>query len=133
MPLARPDKVGARLLQLVKQSREPAEAFSHAASLTLLRDWRTYRRPGAVRLSLGPAVHVLSLPSEVVVDYQLYAQGLVPELFLACAAYADYSYAYLPTAAMYAEGGYEPKAGMYTPAIEASLKRAIAKTLADLR
>jgi hypothetical protein len=114
----------------IRRAKDAGAAHWPATVLAFLRERSRRRaRPEIVRMSLGPAVHFLSLPSEVVVDYQLYAQGLVPDQFLACAAYGDYRYFYLPTAAMYAEGGYEPRVGPYTPAIEAALKRAIATTL----
>ncbi len=105
----------------------------HARRLVLLRKWKQWRRPRISRLSLGPAVHVLSLPGECVVEYQLYAQRLLPEHFVGCAAYGEGHYFYLPTAAMYAEGGYEPTRGVYTPAIERSIKGAIERVLAGLR
>jgi len=132
LPLAR--RITARkLLDEVRKSKDPEKAHWRAATLTFLRSARAGVRPEVARMSLGPAVHFLSLPSEVVVDYQLYAQALVPERFLACAAYGDYNYFYIPTAAMYAEGGYEPAAGPYAPAIEASLKGAIEEALRKLR
>jgi hypothetical protein len=118
----------------IRRSKNADEAHWPATVLAFLRERRQKRaQPEIVRMSLGPAVHLLSLPSEVVVEYQLYAQALVPDQFLACAAYGDYRYFYLPTAAMYAEGGYEPKVGPYTPAIEAALKGAIAGTLGGVR
>ncbi|MFH1023010.1 MAG: hypothetical protein V1809_06440 [Planctomycetota bacterium] len=118
-----------RTLAKLKKTTDAGDAHACASRLFALRNWNKICRPTITRMSLGPNVHALSLVSEVVVAYQLYAQSLVPEHFLACAAYGKYSYGYLPTAAMYAEGGYEPAAGLYTPAIEKNLKDAIAHVL----
>ncbi len=84
-------------------------------------------------LSLGNDIHILSLQGEVCVEYQLYAQSLVPEHFLACVACGNGMYAYIPTADMYEEGGYEPKASTCTPEIEQRLKGGIAEVLQSLR
>jgi len=122
-----------KLLRQLAEAKDADKACWLAAVIALLREQKAGVRPEVGRMSFGPEVHFLSFPSEVVVDYQLYAQALVPDQFLACAAYGDYRYFYLPTAAMYTEGGYEPTAGPFTPAIEASLKGAIEKTLRTLR
>lgn len=57
------------------------------------------------------------------------ARSLVPEYFLATAAYGEGSLMYAPTAADYAMGGYEPTFSFTTPAVEPSLKLAIAELL----
>jgi hypothetical protein len=82
-------------------------------------------------LRLGPA-WVVHLPSEVFVEYQLFAQSLRPEEFVAVAAYGDGKLLYLPTAEAFAQGGYEPSeyACYTTPAVEPVLKKAIASLLA---
>jgi len=99
------------------------------ARLVIARNWNRWRKCALYRLSLGSDIHILSLPGEMCVEYQLYAQSLVPEKFLACAAYGNGTYHYIPTAAMFKEGGYEPGAGITTPAVEARLKNAISEIL----
>ena len=101
--------------------------------LLIARNWEQWRRCNLYRLSLGPDVHLLSLPGEMCVEYQLYAQTLVPERFLACAAYSNCTYHYIPTAAMFDEGGYEPGASITTPAVESLLKQALKEVLNELR
>jgi hypothetical protein len=81
-------------------------------------------------LKLGPA-WVVHLPSEVFVEYQLYAQALRPEEFVAVAAYGDGKMFYLPTKEAFRQGGYET--GEYacctTPSIEPLLKEMITRLL----
>lgn len=91
--------------------------------------WETYTLR---RLSMGPEVHLLSLHGEVCVEYQLYAQSLIPERFLACAAYGNCLYHYLPTAEMFGEGGYEPNTSVASPEIEQRLKTALRELLREL-
>ena len=88
------------------------------------------------RFSLGDAVHALSIGmGEVCVEYQLYAQSLVPDQFLATAAYVNGVYEYTPLAKAFPEGGYESsdRACPVTPEIEPRLKAAIREALKDLQ
>ena len=72
------------------------------------------------------------MPGELFVEYQLAAQKMRPELFVAMAAYGDYAPGYIGTAVAYAEGGYEtsPRAtrvderseGLLMPVLERLLK-----------
>lgn len=57
-------------------------------------------------LAVGDA-RVLHLPGELFVEYQLAAQKLRPDLFVAMAAYGDYAPGYIGTEVSYGEGGYE--------------------------
>lgn len=61
-------------------------------------------------LKVGRA-RVLHMPGELFVEYQLNAQKLRPDLFVAMAAYGDYSAGYIGTEIAYAEGGYETSPG----------------------
>ncbi|MCC7299939.1 MAG: hypothetical protein IT583_02540 [Verrucomicrobia bacterium] len=101
--------------------------------LIIFRNWRQWQTCSISRLSLGDQVHMLSLPGEMCVEYQLYAQSLVPEQFLACAAYGNLTYDYIPTAKMFAEGGYEPNESITTPEIEGIMKKAIYDVLKDIK
>lgn len=102
------------------------------ARRVVARDMEKWRNALLQRLSFGPQTHLVSFPSEVCVEYQLYAQSLVPEHFVACAAYANAIYHYIPTAHMYEEGGYEPNASLATPEVEHRLKDGIAALLNPL-
>ena len=73
---------------------------------------------------------VLDLPGEPFIEYQLHAQGLSPDRFVCVAGYGDGGPGYLPTAAAYDEGGYEPTVALEAPS-EALLKRTLAKLLQE--
>lgn len=105
---------------------EPRAAFTEAGLLT---EVRTPGQPVANRIraamklaflhrcqrrepvTLG-ALHLnrttlLHLPGECFVEYQLRAQAMAAERFVATAAYGDGGPWYIPTADAYAQGGYE--------------------------
>jgi hypothetical protein len=79
---------------------------------------------------LGPAT-ILHLPGEAFVEYQLYAQSLHPEDFLAVAAYGELGPGYICTDKAFAEGGYEPTQSFVGPPTETLLKGAIRQVLRD--
>lgn len=121
-------------MQTRVEQAPPGQPDRQAISrLLIARNWEQWRHCNLYRLSLGPDVHLLSLPGEMCVEYQLYAQSLIPERFLACAAYGNCTYHYIPTAAMFAEGGYEPRGSITTPAVEKRLKQALLEVLDELR
>ena len=133
LPL-KPELNEKELLEKIKKTENPGEAILLSTRLEAVRNWEKWKKLNITRLSIGDDIHMLALPSETVVEYQLYAQTLVPEKFLACAAYANSSYGYIPTANMYDEGGYEPAdASITTAEAEGVMKKAIYDVLKDLR
>lgn len=82
-------------------------------------------RPIDINLvKIGPA-WILHLPGECMIDFQLYAQSLLPDRFLAVASYGEGGPSYICTEASYKEGGYEPSASNLAPKAEHVLKEAI--------
>ena len=83
-------------------------------------------------LRLGRA-RVLHLPGELFVEYQLAAQALRPDRFVAMAAYGDYGPGYIGTEVAYSQGGYEtqPSSSLVAPGVERVLTDAIARLLRD--
>lgn len=81
-------------------------------------------------LHLGRA-RVLHMPGELFVEYQLAAQKLRPDLFVAMAAYGDYAPGYIGTEIAYPQGGYEtgPHASLVAPGVERILLDVIKKLL----
>ena len=77
---------------------------------------------------IGPA-RILHLPGEAFIEYQLYAQSLRPEGFVASAAYGELGTGYICTDKAYSEGGYEPTQSFVGPPSEARLKTAIREVL----
>ncbi|QDU75594.1 hypothetical protein Pan97_26280 [Bremerella volcania] len=83
-------------------------------------------------LAIGDA-RILHMPGELFVEYQLAAQKLRPDLFVAMAAYGDYAPGYIGTEVSYGEGGYETSrtASRVSGRAEQVLMGAITKLLQD--
>lgn len=81
-------------------------------------------------LQLNQSV-VLHLPGEPFVEYQLAAQALRPDRFVAVAGYGDGGPWYLPTAEAYRQGGYEVNVAYCEPSVDLRLRQHIARLLAD--
>jgi len=120
-------------------SLEPASAYSGEHALErryLLETLDRWRQSSVARMSLGPRVHFLSFAlGEVFVDYQLFAQSLIPEHFLATAAYGNGVYWYIPTRAAFEEnGGYETSelACVVTAEIDETLREALRTCFAEI-
>lgn len=79
-------------------------------------------------LSLGN-LRILHLPGESVIAFQLYAQELAPEQFVAVAAYGDCAPAYICLESFFDEGGYEPTASHALPESEHAMRAAIRELL----
>lgn len=80
-------------------------------------------------LDFGGKVFVLHLPGEPFIEYQLAAQKMRPEESVFVAGYGDDGPGYLPTAAAYLEGGYEPTVALSSPETEATLLKGMAKLM----
>jgi hypothetical protein len=111
---------------------DPRQPYQERTKAALALAW--YERLKiwpAVDLScyrIGP-VTILHLPGEAFVEYQLYAQSLRPEDFIATAAYGELGPEYLCTDKALSEGGYEPTWSFVGPPSEARLKAAIYESL----
>jgi len=79
-------------------------------------------------LSIGP-VRILHLPGEPMVEFQLFAQRMMPKSFVAVAGLGDWSPGYLCTEKAFSEGNYEPSVSMVAPHGETVLKKAISEAL----
>jgi hypothetical protein len=76
-------------------------------------------------------LHILHLPGEPMLEFQLFAQQARPADFAAVAGYGDCGPAYICTDKAIAEGGYEPSASNVGRGSEALLKQAIKALLGD--
>jgi hypothetical protein len=74
-------------------------------------------------------VFVLHLPGEAFIEYQLAAQKMRPAETVFVASYGDDGCGYIPTAAGYLQGGYEPTVALAGPESEAILMKTMAKLL----
>ncbi len=74
-------------------------------------------------------VHIVHLPGEPMVCFQLFAQSVKRADFVAVAGYGDAGSGYLCPEKAFREGGYEPGASWVKPEGETALKTAIAALL----
>jgi len=102
----------------------------------ILKTLDLWKKSHITRISFGPEVHLLSFElGEVCVEYQLYAQSLIPTLFLGAAAYANGLTQYVPIAEAFGDGSFESSRGnccTMKPEVETAIKGAIDEVLADL-
>lgn len=76
-------------------------------------------------------VHLLHLPGELFIEYQLAAQKMHPDNVICTAAYGEYGMGYIGTAEAYGQGGYETseRASRVGPGAEEILMEAIRNVL----
>lgn len=123
----------ARLVATLEDKQAKVTERARAANdLAWLRRCKAGDTIDVSCLRLGPA-RVLHLPGELFVEYQLAAQRMRPDLFVAMAAYGDYAPGYIGTEVAYAEGGYEtlPSSSLVAPGVERVLTDAIRGLLRD--
>lgn len=118
--------------KLKKDLVEPKGTDAAKLKAALILAWynRLKSRPGidCSLLRIGPAT-ILHLPGEAFVEYQLYAQSLRPDDFIAVAAYGESGPGYICLDTSAAEGGYEPTASFVGPPSEQRLKATIQELL----
>lgn len=115
---------------LADQTAKNDARFSAAENLVWLDRCREKDPINIACLTLGNA-RVLHMPGELFVEYQLAAQKLRPDLFVAMAAYGDYAPGYIGTEIGYSQGGYEtsPRASQVAPGVEKVLMNAVRQLL----
>ena len=119
------------LLNVIEDPEQKSSSrFYAAVNLTWLRRCQAGDTIDITCLSVGRA-RVLHLPGELFVEYQLAAQDLRPDLFVAMAAYGDYGPGYIGTEIAYGQGGYETSQGasQVAPEVEEVLMSAVARLL----
>jgi hypothetical protein len=126
----RQDADSERLRAILADRKQPVAVRNRTAMKLSYRLRAEAKVPIVLsRLILHERVSVLHLPAESFVEYQLYAQQLVREHFLAVAAYGDDGPWYIPLKRSFAEGGYEPSVAFAEPDSEDILKQGIARLL----
>ncbi len=99
--------VDDKLLARIRDEGQPTkERLRAARDLTFIRRMNNGHRIPLSCLKLGTA-RVLHMPGELFVEYQLAAQKMLPNDFVAMAAYGDYGPGYIGTEIAYGQGGYE--------------------------
>lgn len=94
------------LAKLRDEDQPTKERLRAARDLTFVRRMNNDHRIPLSCLKLGTA-RVLHMPGELFVEYQLAAQKMRPDDFIAMAAYGDYGPGYIGTEIAYGQGGYE--------------------------
>lgn len=74
-------------------------------------------------------IHIVHMPGEPMIEFQLFAQRIEPNAFVAVAGYGDGGCGYLCTEKAFEEGGYEPTGSFVVPPSERMLKQAIRQLL----
>jgi hypothetical protein len=119
------------LARLTDTSQKQPDRIRAARDLTFLRRTRADHQIPLSCLHLGSA-RVLHMPGELFVEYQIAAQQMRPDQFVALAAYGDYGPGYIGTAIAYTQGGYETGiVSRVSPAVEKVLLTAMRALLAS--
>lgn len=118
------------LEQLNDENASPDSRVSAARNLVWLRRCQNGDTIDLTCLALKDA-RILHMPGELAVEYQLAAQKMRPDLFVAMAAYGDYAPGYICLEKHYEQGGYEasPRASRVAPAVEDTLMPALQQLL----
>lgn len=116
--------------QLADDRADARNRLNAATKLALLNRTEAGHEFELSRLRLG-RVHVLHMPGELFVEYQLAARKMRPDAMVCMAAYADYAPGYIGTEIAYTQGGYEVQASSSNtaPAVEKVLLDAMRNLL----
>ena len=116
--------------QLANQEANLPQRFMAASDLIWLRRCQAGDSIDLACLTIGNA-RILHAPGELFVEYQLAAQKLRPDLFVAMAAYGDYGPGYIGTEIAYSQGGYEtsPTSSRVAPHVEHALMEGLKQHL----
>jgi hypothetical protein len=121
-----PPRSGASAEQLAAQIANNKNRVVQRNRPSYRLAWRQrYERKEPIILSALDVndLTLLHLPAECFVEYQLRAQKLCPDRFLATAAYGDGGPWYIPTQEEYPHGGYEVSVAFCDPDIDSLLTR----------
>lgn len=133
LPLASHVNENTLAAKISDESLKPLQRFYTAVDLAWARRTQAADPITIACLTVRKA-RVLHMPGELFVEYQLKAQSLRPDLFVAMAAYGDYAPGYIGTEIAYSQGGYETseRASRVAPGVERVLNQAM-KTLLDVK
>jgi hypothetical protein len=107
-----------------------AERYQAARELAWLRRCKSGEKIDLSCLHIGPA-SIVHMCGELFIEYQLAAQKMQPERFVALAAYGEYAMGYIGTENAYPQGGYEVsrRASRVAPEVENVLMTAMRELL----
>ena len=111
------------------KSLRTGDRLRSARDLSFVQRMNSGHRIPLSCLRLGDA-HILHMPGELFVEYQLATQKMAPGKFVAMAAYGDYGPGYIGTRIAYGQGGYETgRVSRVAPDVETVLLNAARKLL----
>jgi hypothetical protein len=117
------------LRKVAQEDRKQSERIFSARELSWVRRMKYGHRIELGALRIGPA-RVLHMPGELCIEYQLAAQSLKKDAFVAMAAYGDDGMSYICTEIAYSQGGYETgRVSRVAPEVEGVLMGAIREML----
>ncbi|AMV39125.1 hypothetical protein VT85_16930 [Planctomyces sp. SH-PL62] len=128
-----PELEEADLAKTVADKAQPGrKRWKAACELAWVRRCNSGDTIDVACLKLGKA-RVLLMPGELFIEYQLAAQKLRPDLFVAMAAYGDYGPGYIGVEEAYPQGGYETShhVSLVAPSVETVLMDSIKSLLRD--
>lgn len=124
----RTDVSDEHLLETIRGAiRHPKQASRAALELVYRRRVDTPIIVSA--LHFGKSAALLHLPGEAFIEYQLYAQSLMPGAWMGVASYGDLGPGYICMERSFEEGGYEPVDSFCAPESEHLLKEAIREVI----
>jgi hypothetical protein len=115
------------LAQIADPNGDPKKKSKAALMLTYLR--RKDLPITVMAVELNNDIAILNLPGEAFVEYQLYAQEIAGDTFVATASYGDLGTGYITMEKSFEEGGYEPIDAFVSPTSEPIMKDAIRTVL----
>ena len=124
----RDDMDETELRASLKRTDDPNKSSSKAALMLTYLLRRDVPIP-ITCLHLNDDVKILNLPGETFIEYQLLAQELRPDAFVAVAGYGDQGTGYITLERSFDEGGYEPVDAFVSGKSEKIMRQAIEKVL----
>lgn len=130
LPVRHPDGEQRLLAQLANVKASFAQRASAAREIVFMRRMAAGGTIPLGNLRIGSA-QILHMPAELFIEYQLAAQQMRPNDFIAMAAYGDNAPSYIGTEIAYTQGGYEvqERVSRVSPAVEAVLMDAMNELL----
>jgi hypothetical protein len=115
-------------LALAKNRKAPSVLRLYQGAVRASLHGREGKPIELTSLQIGK-VHIVHLPGEPLLDFQLFAQAVKPKDFVAVAGYGDCGTGYICPAREFLAGGYEPTDENVKPESEVLVKKAILELL----
>lgn len=130
LPVRHPDAEPRLLATLADAKKTLAQRAFAARDIAFIRRMAAGGTLPLSCLRIGSA-QVLHMPAELFIEYQIAAQQMRPDDFIAMAAYGDNAPSYIGTEIAYTQGGYEveDRVSRVSPAVEKMLMEAIKQLL----